>query len=425
MPLCLNNPQADFLSAQKKFNAFVGGYRSGKTFVGCVRQWMLALNHPGIKLGYFAPTYPMIQDIFYTTIAEVGEALSGEVGAELTVDINVSRKEVVLLVDGEEYAMVKCRAMEHAHRIVGFDINHAQIDEIDTMKMDKADAAWKKIIARMSSVRDDYPVNTVDFTTTPEGFNFVHRLFVVDLQEKPEIAEFYSLTKASTKQNAKNLPSDYIPSLYNTYPSQLVDAYVDGQFVNLTSGTVYHAYNRERCRSRETIKEGEPLFIGQDFNVGKMASTVYVRRPNGWHIVAELSDLFDTPDVIRVMQERWGDHRIVIYPDASGKNRKSVGASSSDIALFEQARFEIRVKSTNPAVRDRVLAMNKALESGKVWVNDAACPNTARCLEQQAYDKNGDPDKTGGVDHQNDATGYVVAYEMPVIKPMTKGIKFG
>ena len=422
MPLCLNNPQANFLSARKKFNAFVGGYRSGKTFVGCVRQWMLALNYPGIKLGYFAPTYPMIQDIFYTTIAEVGEALSDEIGAELTVDINVSRKEVLLLVDGAEYAMVKCRAMEHAHRIVGFDINHAQIDEIDTMKMDKADAAWKKIIARMSSVRPDYPVNTVDFTTTPEGFNFVHRLFVIDLQEKPEIAEFYSLTKASTRQNAKNLPPDYIPSLYNTYPSQLVDAYVDGEFVNLTSGTVYHAYNRERCRSRETIKDGEPLFIGQDFNVGKMASTVYVQRPNGWHAVAELSDLFDTPDVIRVIDERWqsNGHRIIMYPDASGKNRKSNNASTSDIALLEQAGFDVRVNASNPAVKDRVLAMNKALECGKVWVNDSACPNTARGLEQQAYDKNGEPEKSSGVDHQNDASTYPIVYEMPVVKPVAQ-----
>ena len=422
MPLCLNEPQDRFLNASRKFNAFVGGYRSGKTFIGCVKLWCLAMNYPGIKLGYFAPTYPMIQDIFYATIAEVGEALSDEVGAELTVDINVSRKEVVLLVDGVGYAMVKCRAMEHAHRIVGFDINHAQIDEIDTMKMDKADAAWKKIIARMSSVRADYPVNTVDFTTTPEGFNFVHRLFVVDLQEKPEIAEFYSLTKASTRQNAKNLPSDYIPSLYNTYPSQLVDAYVDGEFVNLTSGTVYHAYNRERCRSRETIKDGEPLFIGQDFNVGKMASTVYVQRQNGWHAVAELSDLFDTPDVIRVINERWqaNGHRIIMYPDASGKNRKSNNASTSDIALLEQAGFDVRVNASNPAVKDRVLSMNKALECGKVWVNDSACPNTARGLEQQAYDKNGEPEKSSGVDHQNDASTYPIVYEMPVVKPVAQ-----
>ena len=270
--------------------------------------------------------------------------------------------------------------------------------------MAKADAAWKKIIARMSSVREDYPINTVDFTTTPEGFNFVHKLFVVDLQERPEIAEFYSLTKASTRQNAKNLPSDYIPSLYNTYPSQLVDAYVDGEFVNLTSGTVYYGYKRKECRSHEEIIPGEPLFIGQDFNVGKMASTVYVQRGKVWHAVAELCDLFDTPDVVRVIQERWQrhGHRIVIYPDASGKNRKSVGASTSDIATLQQAKFDVRVNPANPAVKDRVLSMNKALESGLIKINDKNCPNTARGLEQQAYDKNGEPDKGSGVDHQND-----------------------
>lgn len=420
MPLALNNPQGQFLAAQKKFNAFVGGYRSGKTFVGCVRLWSLAARFPGIKLGYFAPTYPMIQDIFYSTIAEVGEALSTEWGLSLTVDINVSRKEVKLIIDDVEYAMVKCRAMEHAHRIVGFDINHAQIDEIDTMKMNKADAAWKKIIARMSSVRTDYPINTVDFTTTPEGFNFVHNLFVVRLQEDPAIAGDYSIVKASTRQNAKNLPDDYIQSLYNTYPSNLVDAYVDGEFVNLTSGTVYYTYKRQECRSYEEIIPGETLFIGQDFNVGKMASTVYVQRGKVWHAVAELCNLFDTPDVVRVIKERWQDkgHRIVMYPDASGKNRKSNQASTSDIAMLQQAKFDVRVNAANPAVKDRVLSMNKALESGLIKINDKNCPNTARGLEQQAYDENGEPDKSGGVDHQNDATTYPIAYEMPVRKPV-------
>ena len=420
MPLALNNPQGQFLAAQKKFNAFVGGYRSGKTFVGCVRLWSLAARFPGIKLGYFAPTYPMIQDIFYSTIAEVGEALSNEWGLNLSVDINISRKEVKLIIDDVEYAMVKCRAMEHAHRIVGFDINHAQIDEIDTMKMNKADQAWKKIIARMSSVRKDYPVNTVDFTTTPEGFNFVHNLFVVRLQEDPAIAGDYSIVKASTRQNAKNLPDDYIQSLYNTYPSNLVDAYVDGEFVNLTSGTVYYTYKRQECRSHEEIIAGETLFIGQDFNVGKMASTVYVQRGKIWHAVAELVNLFDTPDVVRVIKDRWQDkgHHIVMYPDASGKNRKSNQASTSDIAMLQQARFDVRVNAANPAVKDRVLSMNKALESGLIKINDKNCPNTARGLEQQSYDDNGEPDKSGGVDHQNDATTYPIAYEMPVRKPV-------
>jgi hypothetical protein len=49
----------------------------------------------------------------------------------------------------------------------------------------------------------------------------------------------------------------------------------------------------------------------------------------------------------------------------------------------------------------------------------------ADCLEQQAYDKNGEPDKKSGKDHQNDATGYPIAYEFPVHKPVSEiGIRF-
>ena len=165
-----------------------------------------------------------------------------------------------------------------------------------------------------------------------------------------------------------------------------------------------------------------------DFNVQKMAATVYVVRGDTWHAVAELKDILDTPDMIRVIRERWQDqgHRIIVYPDASGGSRKSVDASSSDIALLTQARFEVRAKSKNPAVKDRVLAVNAALNKGRLFVNDKLCPTTARCLEQQAYDANGEPDKSAGNDHQNDATGYPIAYEMPIRKPVAAvGVKFG
>ncbi|OML96001.1 terminase, partial [Salmonella enterica subsp. enterica serovar Enteritidis] len=86
---------------------------------------------------------------------------------------------------------------------------------------------------------------------------------------------------------------------------------------------------------------------------------------------------------------------------------------------LHNAGFEIRAKSVNPAVKDRVASVNKALEAGRLMVNEQACPVTARCLEQQAYDKNGIPDKTSGNDHQNDATGYPIAYEMPLVKPVS------
>ena len=93
---------------------------------------------------------------------------------------------------------------------------------------------------------------------------------------------------------------------------------------------------------------------------------------------------------------------------------------------MQQAGFEVRVKSKNPAVRDRILAANAAFANGKVWINSRECPTVAGNLEQQAYGKNGEPDKTGGTDHQNDATTYPLAYEFPIHKPIVAvPIRFG
>jgi hypothetical protein len=92
-----------------------------------------------------------------------------------------------------------------------------------------------------------------------------------------------------------------------------------------------------------------------------------------------------------------------------------VDASKSDIALLEQAGFVVRANPANPAVKDRILASNKQFEICNFWVNSRNCPTVASNLEQQAYDKNGEPDKKSGFDHQNDATTYPIAYEFPII----------
>jgi hypothetical protein len=287
------------------------------------------------------------------------------------------------------------------------------------LTLQKAEDCWRKVIARM---RYNLPEvkNGIDVTSTPEGFRFCHKYFVQMVQDNPELNNNYGMVQASTYDNEKNLPDDYIPSLKEIYPSELIEAYINGQFVNLTSGTVFKNYDRVRCNSNESIIEKEPLFIGQDFNVQKMASAIFVQRPDGYHAVAELKDVFDTPALIKIIQERYKDHRIIIYPDASGKSRKTVDASKSDIALLTQAGFAVRVNSTNPPIKDRVLSTNKAFEAGKIKVNAKACPTIARCLEQQAYDENGEPDKSSGFDHMNEAFSYFVAYEFPIIRPIAK-----
>lgn len=405
-------PQAEFLGMDCKFPAFVAGFGTGKSEVMCNSALLDSLEGgSNSMIAMYEPTYDLVRLILAPRMQEK----LGEWG----VRYKYNKAENIIYTSTGQMGDFILRTLDNPSRIVGYESFRAKIDELDTLKTQHAAEAWIKIIARNRQKPDTYkpisnkPLNTVSVFTTPEGFRFVHDRWVVN--RKPG----YEMIQASTLSNPF-LPDDYVQALRDSYPGALIEAYINGHFVNLTSGTVYYGYKRKECRSHEEIIPGEPLFIGQDFNVGKMASTVYVQRGKEWHAVAELCDLFDTPDVVRVIQERWQrhGHRIVIYPDASGKNRKSVGASVSDIAMLQQAKFDVRVNPANPAVKDRVLSMNKALESGIIKINDKNCPNTARGLEQQAYDKNGEPDKGSGVDHQNDATTYPIAYEIPVRRPV-------
>lgn len=410
--LTLNKPQFEFISHPKKFSAFVGGYRSGKTFVGCVRLCINALEHPRIPQGYFAPTYPHIADIFYDTIPVVAEAFG------LTADIVPSNKRVHLRDrKGRLLSTIICKSMEHPHKIVGFNIAHALVDEIDCMPIKKADSAWKKIIARMSTVWPTRDKNTIDVTTTPEGFNWVYRKFVKELAADPAQKEDYGIVHASTRQNAKNLPKDYIPSLRRTYPANLVDAYIDGKFVNLNTGTVYLNFNRFDCHTDEVIRPGEPLHIGMDFNIGRMAAAVHVIRDGLPMLLEEATGLFDTPAMIVELKRRYPGRRIIVYPDASGKNRKSVNGSESDHSLLRAAGFMLQVNESNPAVRDRTNAVNAMFLNGegvrRYRVNTDNCPVSTGVLEQQAYNDKGEPNKDGTEDPV-DALGYFIVQRYPI-----------
>lgn len=406
--LRVSAPQGIFLNGlNTKFRAYVGGFGSGKTFIGCVDDCLFAAAHPKTVQGYFAPTYRDIRDTLWPTMDEAATLLG------FTMRLKKADKEFDLYRGKVYYGTTICRSMDDPGGIVGFKIARALVDEIDILAKDKAEAAWRKIIARMRLVIPGVE-NSIGVTTTPEGFRFVYDQF------KREPKPSYSMVQASTYENEKYLPPDYISSLIESYPQELIDAYLMGEFVNLTSGTVYRSYDRVRHRSAEAIQPNEPLHIGQDFNVGNMASVVHVERDGIWHAVDELKGLRDTPHLIEVLGNRYDGHRVTVYPDASGGSRKSVNASLSDIELLRKAGFAIRAPKANPPVKDRILAMNTAFEKGRYMVNDSKCKVYAEALEQQAYDKNGEPDKDSGFDHHPDAGGYFVHQRMPVVKPTFK-----
>lgn len=419
----LNVPQAQFLAMPHKFKAYVAGFGSGKTWVGCGGICKGMWEHPKINQGYFAPTYPQIRDIFYPTVEEVAFDWG------LKVQINESNKEVHFYAGRQYRGTTICRSMEKPATIVGFKIGNALVDELDVMPALKAQQAWRKIIARMR-----YKVaglrNGIDVTTTPEGYKFVYQQFVKAVRDKPELATLYGLVQASTFDNEANLPDDYIPSLLASYPPELIKAYLRGHFTNLTSGTIYHQFDRRLNNCTDEEQPGEPLFIGMDFNVGKMAAIVHVKREGLPRAVRELVKVYDTPAMIkRIQEEFWryeggryvASRQIYIYPDASGDSRKSNCASLTDIAQLREAGFSVIVNASNPPVKDRINSMNamfcNALGERRYLVNVQRCPVYTESLEQQVWDKNGEPDKKADNDHPNDGGGYFIVKDYPIIKP--------
>lgn len=412
----LTKPQAQFLALPHKFGAFVGGFGSGKTWTLCAGQAKHYWEHPKAHRGYFAPTYPQIRDIFFPTVEEVAHDWG------LRVRIAEVNKEVHWYSGRQYRGTTICRSMEKPDSIVGFKISEADVDEVDTLPALKAQQAWRKIIARLRLKYDGK--NGARVATTPEGFKFTYDQWVKQVRDKPALKDMYGLVQASTYENERFLPEGYIDSLMASYPPQLIEAYLQGQFVNLTAGTVYHAFDRKKNACSDVMADGEPVFVGMDFNVGKMAAVIHVKRDGLPRAVAEVVNAYDTPDMIRILKERLGDRQIRVYPDASGGSRKSVNASVTDIKLLKEGGFMVSAPDANPPVKDRINSMNgmfcNAQGERRYRVNADLCPTYADCLEQQVWAESGEPDKANGNDHPNDAAGYFIHRDFPIIKRIAR-----
>jgi hypothetical protein len=403
----LTAPQDDFVFSSNTYPLFVGGFGSGKSEALFKRLIIQKLKYKKLNQGYFAPTHDLIRLIAFPRISQL------LIDCGLPFKLNKSEK--IFYITG--YGEIVCRSMDNPDSIVGFEIADAVIDELDTLKTEHAENAWNKIIARCRQRKPDNSVNTAAVGTTPEGFRFCYDRWVKNS------GEHYKLYKAPTSSNPY-LPSSYIDSLKATYNPKLLQAYLEGEFVNLTSGAVYPDFDRQLNASFESVQSGDVLHVGMDFNVLKMAAVVYVTRDNLPHAVDELVGVRDTPTMAVLLKERYPNHKICIYPDAAGQATSSKNSSVSDHAILRQHGFTLYVNGTNPAIKDRLNAMNSLILNSqgerRYFVNPLRCPELAGALEQQVYDKFGMPDKASGIDHCIDAAGYYVAYRYPVIKPVTR-----
>lgn len=410
----MTKEQAQFFQSEHKYPLFVGGYGSGKTETLANCALRDALTSSQALIACYEPTYDLVRLILAPRLDE-----------KLTnsgIRFKYNKQENIIYTSNTQCGDFVLRTLENPNRIVGYEAYRSHVDEIDTLKKDQANAVWQKIIARNRQVLTDQQGHTLKDTsnrvsayTTPEGFKFAYERWIKNKKQG------YELIRAKTSSNPF-LPEDYIQSLLDSYPSQLIKAYLDGEFVNLNSGNVYPEFNRALNHTDVTLKPYETIHVGMDFNRLKMSAVIYIIREGEPIAIKEHTAVRDTPDMAKLLNEFYKDkgHSVVVYPDASGANSSSKNASESDLSILRQAGLTVRANSTNPAIMDRINAFNAMILNGegirRLKINTNNCPELTEALEQQPYDKNGMPDKSGGLDHVLDAAGYFIAYEYPITR---------
>jgi len=424
--------QTTFVQSELRFPALIGGLGSGKTDAGIARALTFKYKYPDLNVAYYMPDYNLIRDRgipgFETELDAIGQKYK----------TNTTDKIIKLQDKGNIYF----RTMDNPAKIVSYEVADSIIDELDTMKPDKAKYVYKKIRERNRQKKPDGTPNTLGIITTPDygTEGFIWELYnkcidkdTIDGTGNYElldggIVDNYHLIEACTADNPF-LPPEYLDDILEMYDPILANLFTRGKMVSLTQDKVYHYYNKLEHQSHRTIKQDDVLHIGIDFNVGGCACTVHVIDNEGQskdkeivHRVEEFAPK-NTDAIVIEINARYQGHKVRLYPDSSGDNESS-NASDSDIQLLKDGVRTpnapvLDYPNANGAIRDRVNAMNARISKGKYLVNYKMCPRGSNALSSQGYGKDGKPEKYddhkgGAIDDYNDGAGYFIVRRYPI-----------
>lgn len=407
----LTKNQHRYLTSKKTNTGFVAGLGSGKSFTATLKTILKKLENPTLTVAYYLPTFPLVRDIAFAKFPE----MLAEMGIEYK--LNKSDKEINFPnMEGK----IVFRSMDNPETIVGYEVFYSIIDECDILKADKMEIAYNKIMSRNRQKHPDGIKNQLDVVGTPEGFKWFYKRFVKDIDHETDI-----LIRASTYEN-KHLPPEYIINLENQFPPNLLKAYLNGEFINLTSGAVYSYFDRDKHNCNIVPTDNDILYIGQDFNWGGCCGSVFLIKDDTPVLVDEYSAI-DTQHIIKHLKRMYPHNRIIIFPDASG-NANKTNSSKSDIQQLKEAGYRIDAPNKNPMIQDRINSVNSCLYNNKFLININRCPDSADALEQQVYDeKTGQPQKFNGantIDDRNDGIGYFLNRKFGILKNNSKQVEF-
>lgn len=382
----VSNPQLEFLESTLSKTLFCGGLGSGKTFAGGVWAALMARQYPKVRGLITANSYSQLKKAtlpgFFKILDQWG------------VRYKYKSQDGVIEIAGG--ATIYAISMEKFDLLRGIEVGWAWSDECAFYR----EEAYNVLIGR---IRDASGPCQWKGTTTPNGFNWLYKRFV----EKPSASS--KVVYGSTTDNLENLAPSYYEDLKGNYDSRLAQQELDGRFVNLNAGRVYHAFDR-RLHVISALRKGEPIYFGVDFNVHPLCG-VYGFTRNGI-IYIEREMYLENSNTFHAAKKARADYpgeNIIAVPDSTGNKRHS-SAAETDHEILRRAGL-IVVSQRNPPVKDRENNVNRLLEHGKLYI-DPRCTHLIAELEQMVHDNQDEM-----IGHILDGLGYLAWYIDPLKKP--------
>lgn len=386
---------------ENKYVGFCGGYGCGKTFTLVCKQILLCFRSQGFTHLFLEPTIPLIDDVALPKWNELLEKYA------IPHTFKASpRPSFKLLLPGGE-TPVLLRSMENYERLIGVNAASIATDETDTTRPETAEKAMIKLQGRVRV--GNCP--QIAAASTPEGYGWMYTFFE---EQKSDNKRLY---RGKSEDNPY-LDPGFVEDLKTKYHPQLIKAYLNGEFVNLESATVFYEFDRQLHTTGVFLPErNERIVFGADFNVGQCHAVYGVVRPGQagqqLHCFAE-SKVSDTFALVAHLREKYPHHLanrlITCYPDASGKH-DSTSSTQSDHEILASAGVQVVAERRNPPIAETLAHANVHMHRGLVLMNPTTCHNTISAAERWSYDtKTLKPSKGGATDysHAGDALRYLI-----------------
>lgn len=208
---------------------------------------------------------------------------------------------------------------------------------------------------------------------------------------------------------------------------------IGGNWVE-AGGLAYHAFSRDWNVKVTRYDPTRPILVGSDFNVDPMAWVLgqMVQLKDGQKGIEVFDEVWlrntNTKDTLNILWQRYGEtHKggWVFTGDATSKARHTAASKSDYRQILNDSRFSAKVRydDSNPAVKDRLAAVNALLKNAagrtKLWVDDR-CQHLIKDLTNRSIDSTGNPMPAEGGQakdsgHATDALGYLVYKYFPII----------